>query len=123
MAPTSSHGGAPRQCPLTDQEALPPRWRENGNGILPVVYPVTAAAYRRDLCAPVKLLCYGIDVSQPVGRDPDLFRESFLAGLREDFMRMHHTSVISVIAAVMIVNVITCIDIVILLAGLSCYRN
>jgi hypothetical protein len=87
------------------------------------VYSVTAAAYRRDLCAPVKLLCYGIGVSQPVGRDPNLFREYVLAGLREDFMRMHHTSVISVLAAVIVVNVIACIDIVILSAGLSCYGN
>jgi hypothetical protein len=58
MARTSSHGGAPRQCLLWQTEKLlPPRWRENGNGILPLVYTVTAAAYRRGLYAPVKLHC------------------------------------------------------------------
>jgi len=108
---------------VTDRENLLSRWRENGNGILPLVFPFTAAAYRRGLCALVKLHFYGISVSQSVGRDPNLFRESVLAGLGEDFMRIHHISVISVLAAVIFVNVITCIDIVILSAGLSCYGN
>lgn len=107
---------------VTDRETLPPRWRENGNGRLPLVYPVTAAAYRRGLCAPVKLHCYGISVSQPVGRDPNLFRDSVLAG-SGDVMCIHHTSVVSVLTAVMFVNVITCIDMVILSAGTACYRN
>jgi len=108
---------------VTDRETLPPRWRENGNGILPLVYPVTAAAYRRGLCAPVKLHCYGIIVSQPVGRDPNLFREFVLAGSGDDFVRIHHTSVVSVLTTVMFVNVITWIDMVILSAGTACYRN
>jgi len=108
---------------VTDQENLLPRWRENGNGILPLVYPVTAAAYRRGLCAPVKLHFYGISVSQPVGRDPSLFRESVLAGLGEDVLRIHRTSIISVLAAVIFVSVITFIDIVILSAGPPCYGN
>ena len=73
------------------------------------MYPVTAAAYRRGLCAAVKLHCYGIIVSQPVGVDPNLFRESVLAELEKDFMRIHHTSVITVLATVNFVNVITCI--------------
>jgi hypothetical protein len=109
---------------VTDRATVPPRWRENGNGILPLVYPVTATAYRRGLCAPVKLHCHGTIVYQPVGRDPNLFREPVLAGLGEDFMRIHRTCVIiSVLAAVMFVNVITCIDIVTLWAGTSRYRN
>jgi hypothetical protein len=108
---------------VTHREILPPRWRENGNGILPLVYLVTAAAYRRGLYAPVKLHCYGMSVSQPVGRDPNLFRESVLAGLGEDFIRIHHTSLISVLVAIVTVNVISCIDIVTWSAGTSCYRN
>jgi len=107
---------------VKERETLPPLWRENGKDILPLVYLVTAAAYHRGLCAPVKLHCY-ISVSQPVGRDPNLFHESVLAGLGEDFMPIHHTSVRSVLAAVIFVNVVTCIDIVTLSAGLSCYRN
>ena len=62
--------------------------------MLPLVYPVTAAAYRRGLYAPVKPHCYGIIVYQPVDRDPNLFRESVLAGSGEDFVRTRHTSVI-----------------------------
>jgi hypothetical protein len=107
---------------VTDRENLLSRWRENGIGILPLVFPFTAAAYRRGLFAPVKLHFYGISVSQSVGRDPNLFRESVLAGLGEDFMRIHHISVISVLAVVIFVNDIV-IDIVILSAGLSCYGN
>ena len=87
------------------------------------MYPFTAATYRRGLCAHVKLHCYRISVSQPVGRDPNLYRESVVAVSGEDFMRMRHTFVISLLAAVVVVNVITCIDIVILSAGLSCSRN
>ena len=33
-----------------------------------------------------------------MGRDPNLFRESVLAGLGKDFMRIHHTSVIKCIS-------------------------
>jgi hypothetical protein len=58
-----------------------------------------------------------------VGRDPNLFRESVLAGLGEDFMRIRHTSIITVLAAVISVNVITCIDIATFSAGLSRCRN
>jgi len=96
---------------VTDQETQPPRWRENGNGILPLVYPVTAAAYRHGLFCACKApsVFLSLWVATRI-----CFANLFWLGWEKISCVFTTLLLLSVLATVMFVSWIACIGIVML---------